>query len=131
MVSTSKPASGCATSLRDDQVEALARAACSAALLDEVVGLGREADQHLARALVAPEVDEDVVGGLEHDLGDAVVLLELAVRRRLGPEVGDRRRHHDRRRRRRRRASTASCISAAVSTAHDLDARRAPGGRWW
>ena len=35
------------------------------------------------------------MGRLEHDLGDALVLLELAVGRLLGPEVGDRRGHHD------------------------------------
>ena len=62
----------------DDEVERACARSFSAACSTQVVGLGREADEHLARRLVAPEVDEEVVGGLEHDLGDALVLLELA-----------------------------------------------------
>ena len=38
--------------------------------------------------LRAPEVGQEVGGRLEHDLGNAVVLLELRSAARIGPEVG-------------------------------------------
>ena len=115
----------------DDEVEALG---CEllGGVLHEVVGLGREPDEHLTRRLVATEVDEEVVGGLEHDLGDAVVLLELAVGRRL--RVGSRRprppctmtSHVGR-----TRTSTASCISRGGLHRARSRRRPAPDGRWW
>ena len=106
----------------DDQVEALGDQ-LGAGVGEEVGGLGGEPDEHLARSLRRAEAGEDVRRRLEHDVGHAVVLLDLAGGRRLGPEVGDGGGHHDdvgvaaRPR-------TAACIWAAVSTAHDAHAVR-------
>ena len=61
--------------------------------------------------------------GLEHDLGDALVLLELAVRRFLGPEVGDRGGHHDDVGRRRPGQHRVLHLGRGLDR-HDLDARR-------
>ena len=104
--------------MRSTRLAASFAAACS----PHALGLGREADDDLAGALARAERGEDVDGRLEHDLGDAVALLQLLGGDRLGPEVGDRRGHDHRVGRRRRGPCTASCISSAVSTAHDLDA---------
>ena len=95
LVSTSKPASGCEMSLATMRSSRL-----RAQLVGRVLDAGRRSRPRSRRApgparLSRPSVDEEVVGGLEHDLGDALVLLELAVGGCLGPEVGDRRRHHD------------------------------------
>ena len=94
---------------------------------DEVVGLGGEADEHLTGALAGAEPGEDVGGRLEDDLGDAVALLQLAVGG--GRSGGSRRRRRPSRSRRHRRPPLRSptCISAAVSTAHDRRHRRASG----
>ena len=113
----------------DDEVEALG-AQLVGRVLEQVVGLGREPDEHLARGLVAPEVDEEVVGGLEHDLRDPLVLLELAVRWLLRPEVGDRRRHHDDVLRRGPGEHRVLHLRRGLH-AHDLDAAAARAGRWW
>ena len=61
----------------------------------DVVRLRREAHQDLARTPVFPELGEDVGRRLELQLGDAVVLLELAVGAQLRTEVGDGGGHHD------------------------------------
>ena len=85
--------------------------------------LGREPDERL---ILAPELDQraqHVFGSLELDLGDAVLLLELAVDRARWPEVRDGGAHqqHVGGWSSRRQASASS---AAVWTA----VTRAPGG---
>jgi hypothetical protein len=83
----------------DNQVEFLALELATGVGL-ELIGLGGEADQGLTDRLAGTQPGEYVGGGLEHDLGNAFVLLELAVR------------------------SIASCICAAVST----ETTSTPGG---
>src|SRR5439155_24012087 len=75
--------------VRHDQVETLPAQLGSRVVCDGG-GLGREADQRLTRALGATQAGEDVRRRLEHDLREAVVLLDLLGRDGLGPEVGDR-----------------------------------------
>ena len=53
-----------------DQVEALA-AQLAGGVGGDVVGLGREPDEDLARALAPAELGQDVDGGLELDAGAA------------------------------------------------------------
>ena len=64
-------------------------------MLLDVLGLGREPDEQLPGLLSLAQLGQHVRRGLEHDLGHPVALLELLVRHRLGPEVGDRGRHDD------------------------------------
>ena len=73
----------------DDQVEVLA-AQLALGVGDEIVGLGGEPDERLARALGRAEPGEDVGRRLEHDVRDAAVLLDLAGAGR--PSGGSRRR---------------------------------------
>ena len=81
-MSTSKPASGRRDVVGDHEIDVLRRHLRRRVLAD-ALGLGREADQELARLLALPERGEDVGRGLEHDLGHAVALLQLLVGHRL------------------------------------------------
>ena len=72
LVSCSKPTSGADDVVGHDEVGALALE-LAGGVGDDVVGLGGEADEHLARALAGAQRGQDVGGGLEHDVGDAVV----------------------------------------------------------
>ena len=73
----------------DDEVDPLGRELGRPRSRARSLGLGREPDHDLARPLGAAERGEDVGGGLEHDLGDAVGLLELL--RSTAPWAGSRR----------------------------------------
>jgi hypothetical protein len=79
--------------VEDDQVEVLGLQ-LAAGPGQVVAGLGGEADQDLVGPAAAAQLGQGVRGRLEHDLGDAPVLLELALGDPLGPEVGHRGRHH-------------------------------------
>ena len=105
------------------------RSRCLAAQLglgvgDQVVGLGGEADEHLARALGGAEPGEDVGRRLEDDLGHAVVLLDLAGRGRASGRKSATAAAITMTSASRLRLDSAACISAAVSTAHDAHAGR-------
>ena len=99
-----------------------------AGVVEHVVGLGREPDQHLSGALRSAEVDEEVVGLLEDDRRDVGALLDLVVGRVGRSEVGDRRSHDDHVELARSRHDRGLHVGRARD-ANDLDARRAPGGR--
>ena len=127
LVSWPKPTPGARDVVGDDEIEVLG-AELGRGVGHRSVGLGGEADEHLARALGGAEPGEDVGRRLEDDLGHAVVLLELAGGGRLGPEVGDGGGHHDdvgaRRPRPRRRPA-----SRPPSRRRRRARRAAPGGR--
>src|SRR5947209_6841782 len=89
-----EPGSGGGHVVGHDEIEVLAPKLVFG-LAGYVERLGREPDQHLAGPLGRAEAGQDVGRRLEHDLGDAVVLLELVIGHRLGPEVGDGGGHHD------------------------------------
>ena len=95
LVSTSKPASAAADVVADDEVEALARAACRRRWRRGRRSRPRSRRAPGRRAWSRPRSTRKSCVGSSTISGDAVVLLELAVGRRLGPEVGDRGRHHD------------------------------------
>ena len=77
-----------------DQVEVLAPE-LALRVGHDVVGLGREADQHLPGPGAPAQLGQDVGGGLEDDLGRSGVLLDLAGGPGGGPEVGHRGGHDD------------------------------------
>ena len=82
----------------------------------QVVGLGGEADEHLAGAPAGAELGEDVGGGLEDDLGRAAGLLDLAGRRRRTGRKSATAAAITTTSAPSARLSTACSISAAVST---------------
>ena len=85
---------GAADVVDDDRVEALAPQLLAAVVERAVAVLGREADDHLARAPGGGERREHVRRRLELDRQPvAPVLLELAAGRVRGREVRDRRGH--------------------------------------
>ena len=127
LVSCPKPTPGADDVVGDDQVEALGDE-LGRGVGDEVGGLGGEPDEHLARALGRAEAGEDVGRRLEHDLGHALVLLDLARGGDLGPEVGDGGGHHDDVGVRPRRRS-ASCICGGRLDGARRARRAAPAGR--
>ena len=95
-----EPGAGRRDVVGDDQVEVLAPE-LALGVLAERLGLGREPDQRLTRALRRSEASQDVGGRLEDDLGRPAFLLDLVVDRGLRPEVRDGRGHDDDIRRRR------------------------------
>ena len=128
LVSCWKPVASALTSLATIRSSCL-RSSFDAGVRLEVVGLGREADERLPGRLVGTQPGEDVGGRLEHDLGRAVVLLELVIGRIDRTEVGHRRRHHDDVAGRGEPLELGLHLGRGLDT-HDLDAdRRRPVDR--
>ncbi len=93
-VSCSKPTPGAETSLAT-MTSAPFRVNFARAWTPEVVGLGREPDDDLRRRLRGSEPGEDVGRRLQHDVGNATLLLDLVLGGGDRPEVGHRGGHHD------------------------------------
>ena len=103
-----------------DQVEALA-GELGGGVGPQIGRLGGEADEDLPGRLARTEAGEDVGRRLEHDLRDALVLLDLALGGDHRAEVGDGGGHDDDVGRR-RRAPPSPPASARRSRRRDVDA---------
>ena len=93
-VSTSKPASGGAHVVGDDEVDPLGRQLLGRVLAD-ALGLGREADQHLAAACSRRARRGCPASARARSPGSPSRFFSFSAAIAFGPEVRDRGGHHD------------------------------------